>query len=110
MKKVLDKRKDIAFFIKLFPLNIHKDSYRKAKSIQCKKSLSLLEDAFNNKEIPDPECDTDVIDKNIRLARSLDITGTPTIVLDDGRVLGGIIKAEQIIMLIKEKTRRATGK
>ncbi|HEC96659.1 MAG TPA: DsbC family protein [Nitrospirae bacterium] len=105
LKKVIEKRKDIAFFIKLFPLKMHKDAYRKAVAIQCKKSLKLLEDAYAKKEIPDPECKTDIIDKNIELAEKLDITGTPTIVLENGRVLSGAIKAEQLIDLIKNENK-----
>lgn len=103
LKEVIEKRKDIAFFIKLFPLKMHKDAYRKAVAIQCKKSLQLLEDAFAKKEIPDPECKTDIIDKNIELAGKLGITGTPTIVLENGKVLGGAIKAGQLIELINDK-------
>ena len=72
-------------------------------SIQCNKSLQLLEDAFAKKEIPDPECKTDVIDRNIKLAEKLGITGTPTIVLENGKVLSGAIKAKQLIELIEDK-------
>ena len=31
MKKVIEKRKDIAFYMKLFPLPMHKDSASKIK-------------------------------------------------------------------------------
>ncbi|MEC4684203.1 MAG: DsbC family protein [Nitrospirota bacterium] len=103
LKEIIEKRKDIAFFIKLFPLKMHKDAYRKAVAIQCSKSLQLLEDAFAKKEIPDPECKTDIIDKNIQLAEKLGITGTPTIVLENGKVLSGAIKAKQLIELIEKK-------
>jgi thiol:disulfide interchange protein DsbC len=103
VKKIIEKRNDIAFFIKLFPLKSHKDAYRKSKAIQCEKSLKLLEAAFQKKKIPDPLCDTDVIDRNIKLASELGITGTPTIILQDGRILSGAIKAEQIIEYIEGK-------
>ncbi|NOZ25009.1 MAG: DsbC family protein [Nitrospirae bacterium] len=103
LKKIVETRKDMAFFIKLFPLKMHKDAYRKAVAIQCKKSMKLLEDAFAKKEIPDPECKTDIIDRNIELAEKLGITGTPAIVLQNGKVLSGAIKADQLIELIEEK-------
>ena len=104
MKKILDKRDDIAFYIILFPLTkIHKDAYRKSKAIQCKKSVELLELAFKKKPIADPTCDTDVIDKNIKLAKKLGFTGTPTIVLDNGIVVRGYIKAENLLELIEKK-------
>jgi thiol:disulfide interchange protein DsbC len=103
IKKVVEKRKDIVFFIKLFPLKIHKDAYKKAKAIQCEKSLKLLEDAFAKKSIPDPKCETDIIDKNIKLASSLGITSTPTIVFEDGRIIIGTLKAIDLINLIDKK-------
>lgn len=100
MKQVIEKRKDIAFYIKLFPLPNHKDAYWKAKSIQCKKSLELLENNFEGKVPPRPDCETDQIDKNITLGREIGINSTPTIILPDGRVIPGAIPADKIIELI----------
>jgi len=100
LTKVIKERKDIAFYIKLFPLKIHKDAYRKAKSIQCQNSIELLERAFKKEPVPDPECKTDQIDKNIKLAERLGITGTPTIIFSDGRVISGALRAEDIIKYI----------
>ena len=38
IKKITATRKDIAFFIKMFPLAIHPNAYEKSKSIVCSKS------------------------------------------------------------------------
>jgi thiol:disulfide interchange protein DsbC len=100
MEKVLQERKDIAFYIILYPLRFHKDAYWKSKSIFCNKSLKMLEDAYARKEIPRLECDTKEIDANIKLAEALGITGTPSLVLPDGRVHIGTLPAEQLIDLI----------
>ncbi len=100
LKQVIEKRKDIAFYIKLFPLPNHKDAYWKAKSIQCKKSLELLENNFEGRVPPQPDCETDQIDKNISLGRELGISSTPSIILPDGRVIPGAIPADKIIELI----------
>jgi thiol:disulfide interchange protein DsbC len=102
MKKILQTRKDIVFYIKLFPLKMHKDAYWKSKSIVCKKSLDMLEDNFEGKPIPKIDCNTKEIDNNIKLAESLGITGTPTIVLPDGRVHVGKLPADKLINLIDE--------
>jgi thiol:disulfide interchange protein DsbC len=61
MKKIIAGRKDIAFYIKFLPLEFHKDAYWKAKSIVCNKSVKMLEDNFEKREIPKTECDTDEI-------------------------------------------------
>lgn len=103
MKKVLEKRKDIAFYIMLFPLPMHKDAARKSKTIMCEKSLVLLDEAFEKKQIPDPKCQTTVIDDNIKLGQKLGITGTPAMVFPDGRVVPGAMDADSIIKMIDKK-------
>jgi len=103
MKKIVETRKDIVFFIKLFPLNIHPGAYEKSKIIVCEKSLKLLEDAFQKKEIKGRSCDTDVVDKNIELAKRLGIRGTPAYILPDGRLETGYRPAEELIRLITKQ-------
>ncbi|MCG2813220.1 MAG: DsbC family protein, partial [Thermodesulfovibrionales bacterium] len=111
IKKAIEKRKDIVFYIKLFPLTkLHPDAYWKSKSIICEKSLKLLEDNFEKKSIPKPSCKTDVIDKNIKLAASLGITGTPTSILPDGSVLTGSLQADKLIELIDSAKKKGAGK
>ena len=100
MKQIIKKREDIVFLIKLFPLKSHPDAYRKSLTIQCEGSLELLGDAFDRKEIPDPKCKTDIVDKNIRLAEELGVTGTPSIILGNGRVVSGAMSEEQLLNLI----------
>jgi thiol:disulfide interchange protein DsbC len=100
MKKVVEKRKDIAFFIKMFPLSFHKGAAEKAKAIVCGKSMALLEDAFAKKPLPEAKCDTTVIDDNIKLAEKLGIRGTPAIILPNGIVVPGTKDADALIDLI----------
>ncbi len=44
LKKIVAERNDVAFYIRLFPLAMHKDSYWKSKSILCSSSLQMLEE------------------------------------------------------------------
>jgi thiol:disulfide interchange protein DsbC len=99
--KVVQEKKDIAFFLILYPLPFHKDAYWKSKSILCNQSLQMLEDAYEQKEFIRTECDSKEIDSNIILAKSVGITGTPTLVFPDGRVHTGALPANQIIALIQ---------
>ena len=103
MKKIIKERKDIAFFVKLYPLPMHKEAYLKAKAIVCEKSLSLLEDAFEKKQIPKPKCETSAIDDNIKLAEKLGINGTPAMIMPDGRLVSGFMNADAIIKQIEKK-------
>lgn len=101
LKKVISADPDIAFFIKLYPLKkIHPDAYRIAQTIVCEDSIDLLEASFAGKKIPDPECESDVVDDTIKLARKLGITSTPTMVLPDGRLAPGFMPAENILRLV----------
>lgn len=96
MKKLTEERKDIAVYIMLFPLPSHKDAYEKSKAIECKKSLALLDDAFQHKPVPAPSCETSAIDENIKLGRELGVNATPTIILPDGRVIAGYMSAQDL--------------
>lgn len=103
IKKIIAKRKDIGFYIKLFPLvKLHPRAYEKSKAIVCEKSLKLLDDAFSGKEIPPPTCETTQIDENIRLAASLGIRGTPAIILQDGTIIPGYVDADTLLRLIDD--------
>ena len=86
----------------MYPLAMHKDSYEKAKAIVCAKSLALLDDAFEKKELPKPNCETSVIDDNIKLAEKLGISGTPAIITSDGKVVSGYKDAKGLIELAGE--------
>lgn len=97
IKKVAEKRKDIAFYIKLMPLKIHPEAYRKSRSILCSKSLTLLEENFAKKPIPDPNCEAKEIDQNMKLAEELGITGTPAAIMPDGSVQMGFLEADKLI-------------
>jgi thiol:disulfide interchange protein DsbC len=100
MKKVIKERKDIAFFIKMFPLKIHQGAYDKAKSIVCEKSLALLENSLAKKPIPPPKCKTSIVDENLKLARKLGISSAPTLIMPDGRVIKGYRDANTLKELI----------
>jgi thiol:disulfide interchange protein DsbC len=108
LKKVVEERKDIAFYFKMFPLvQIHPQAYKKATAIVCEKSnekaLGLLEDVFAKKPIPEPSCKTKIIDDNIALANKLGISGLPTLILDDGKMINGAVQAEELIKAIDNK-------
>jgi len=103
MKKIIAARKDIAFYIKFLPLEFHKDAYWKAKSIVCNKSVKMLDDNFEKREIPKTECATDEIDNSMKLAHSLGIGGTPSLILPDGRLKVGALSEAELLDLIDGK-------
>ena len=100
MKKIVEMRKDIAFYIKMFPPKGHSEAYEKAKSIVCEKSLTLLRDAFKWMALPKPNCETRAVDENMELFQDLGATSVPIIILPDGRVLQGYKDTATLLNLI----------
>jgi thiol:disulfide interchange protein DsbC len=100
LKKVVSENKDIAFYLELMPLKFHPDSYWKSQSILCAKSIQRLEQNFEKRPIPKPDCETKVVDETLKLARELGITGTPTLIMPDGRVVVGGRDADKIMDLV----------
>ncbi len=101
MKRLVGLRPDIAFFIKMFPLQSHPEAYTRAKAIVCAKSVAMLEESLAGKVLPAPTCDTDQIEKNMELAARLGIRSTPTLIFPDGRVVTGYKPGEAIIRLLE---------
>lgn len=103
IKKVVSERKDIAFYNKMYPLKIHPEAYEKSKAIVCEKSLELLENAFDKKTMPKPKCETTAIDENVKLAEKLGISGTPAIIMADGRLISGFRDAKTLKELVDKQ-------
>lgn len=105
IKTVLSKRSDVAFYIFLRPLPMHKDSPKKVEAILCEKSLTLLDDALTGKAVPEPSCSNakEQMEKNNALADSLEFRGTPTMVREDGLVNPGYLPADQLSTWIDGK-------
>jgi thiol:disulfide interchange protein DsbC len=104
MHSVVQKRPDVAFYIKMYPLASHPKAKEKAKTIVCEKSLKLLEDSLAGKEIPAPTCETNQIEENIRLAQELGVNSTPTLIFPDGKVVPGYRPADKIIELLPQSS------
>jgi thiol:disulfide interchange protein DsbC len=105
MKKVVTLDPDIAFYIKMLPLNIHPEAYMIAKSIVCNRSIAMLEKSFANRPVPPPVCRADAVDQTIAFARKNGINSTPTVVLPDGRPFSGYRDAATLLRLAGSKVK-----
>ncbi len=105
ISQIIVKRPDVAFIEILYPLPMHKDSPKKVQSILCSKSVEMLDDAFSGKTIPEPptNCTTAAMERNTALAQSLNFSGTPTIVRDDGTVMSGALPEDKLLEWIDKK-------
>jgi thiol:disulfide interchange protein DsbC len=100
MKKIIEERKDIAFYLKMLPLASHPEAYEKSKSIVCEKSITILEDAYEKKPVPKQNCGTTAVDENLKLVRKLGITSVPMVVFPNGTLHPGYKDAKTLITLI----------
>ncbi len=91
-----------AFYVMPYPRNRNdKATYRKCLAAVCSKSEKFLDDAYAGKELPAASCKSDAVDETSRLAERLKIEGTPTMILPDGRMIGGYMEAEALLTLLR---------
>jgi len=98
--------KGVKVYTFLFPIiPLHPKARAKSETIWCSKNRHktlqdiMLKDTPLNK-IKSAKCRTP-IDKNLELAASLGITGTPTLIAHDGRKRAGGMSAEQLMQWAK---------
>jgi len=102
LKKAAAKDADVAFLVMPYPRNgKDKATYAKCLAVVCSKSEKLLDDAFTGKELPAAACKSDAVDETIRLANRLQVQGTPSMILPDGRLISGYMEAEALLSLIR---------
>jgi thiol:disulfide interchange protein DsbC len=102
LKKAAAADPDVAFYVMPYPRNPNdKATYAKCLAIVCAKSAKLLDDAYAGKELPAPSCKSDAVTETIRLAQQLQIEGTPTLVLPDGRIVSGYMDSATILSLLR---------
>jgi thiol:disulfide interchange protein DsbC len=102
IKKAVAEDPEAAFYIMPYPRNPNdKATYRKCLAVVCAKSEKLLDDAYSGKELPAPSCKSDAVTDTMKLAQRLQIQGTPTMILPDGRVVSGYMDAGGLLSLLR---------
>jgi thiol:disulfide interchange protein DsbC len=89
---------NVTVYTFLYPV-LSPDSMMKSKSIWCSADRAKTWEAWmlDHKVPPGPaSCDTSVLDKNLALGHGMNVTGTPTVFLVDGRRLPGAVSADQL--------------
>lgn len=99
LKEAVKVNHDLAFHTKLIPLQSPEKIIR---TIICNKSMEQLEMAFSGQTLPEPNCETDAVKENSKLAQKLGIHGTPTLILPNGFISPGYRSLEQLLELIEE--------
>jgi len=98
LKKLAAIAPDVAIHVMLFPLPMHPGAYDKCRTVLETRSLELMDKAFEGKDIPKPgkEGSKAAIDEIIKFANANGISGTPTMVMPDGKIEVGMRDAETL--------------
>jgi len=105
LKKLVSIAPDVAVYVMLFPLPMHPGAYDKSRTVLETKNLELMDKAFEGREIPKPAKDSSkkAVDEIIAFANANGITGTPTMVMPDGKVEVGMRDAETLKKMLEGK-------
>jgi thiol:disulfide interchange protein DsbC len=102
IKKAIAKDPEAAFYIMPYPRNRNdRATYEKCQAATCDKSGKLLDDAFSGKALPSPACGNEAVEETIRLSQRLQTQGTPSMILPDGRLIGGFREADALLSLTR---------
>lgn len=102
LHQAVAKDPSLTFKIKIVPFK--QSSKEISQTIICNNSLEQLEQAFAGKSLPEPECQTDVPEKNLELAQQLGIRGTPTMIMPNGHILPGYRPLDSLLEEISKNS------
>ena len=102
---------DVTIHTFLMPIaSLHPQARAKAIAVWCAKDrLGAWQALMTRDQVPPSADCAHPVDRNVALAERLGVTGTPTLVAADGRVLPGAASAEQINTWLSRSTTSAEG-
>ena len=102
---------DVTIHTFLMPIaSLHPQARAKAIAVWCAKDrLGAWQALMTRDQVPPSADCAHPVDRNVALAERLGVTGTPTLVAADGRVLPGAASAEQISAWLSRSTTSAEG-
>ena len=99
----MQKINDVTVYMFLYPI-LGPDSGDKSRNMWCSKDrgAAWLDQMLRDKASPSTTCDTTAIARNLEFGRKYKISGTPTMILADGRRVPGALPAAEIEKLLAE--------
>jgi thiol:disulfide interchange protein DsbC len=104
----LEGLSDVTIHTFLMPIaSLHPHAREKAIAVWCAtEALAAWQSLMTREQAPPAADCPHPVDRNVALAERLGVTGTPTLVAADGRVLAGAASAEQIEAWLSRSTTR----
>ena len=102
----LAKVDNVTVYMFLLPV-LGPNSVEKSRNVWCAKDPAAVWVNLMQKDIPAPsaQCNTAAIERNLEFARKYKITGTPTLVAQDGTRVPGAINSTQIEKLLADASK-----
>lgn len=100
-KQIAPNLTDTTIYVFMYPLPNHPNAKSEAKRIWCSKdrTLAWVNWMRNHVALPkDESCDTSALDKIMEIGNTVvQIEGTPTLILENGHVLPGVLPPQQLM-------------
>jgi len=99
----LQKVNNVTIYWFLYPI-LGPDSTDKSRNLWCSKDKAgaWLDWMLRGKPAPEANCDTAAVARNVEFGRKYKVTGTPTMILEDGRRVPGAVPASEVEKLLAE--------
>jgi thiol:disulfide interchange protein DsbC len=99
----LQKVNNVTVYMFLYPI-LGPDSNDKSRNLWCAKDRAgaWMDWMLRAKAAPEASCDVAALARNVEFGRKYKITGTPTMILADGRRVPGAIGAQDVEKLLAE--------
>lgn len=107
----LDRLDNITIYTFLYPLeSLHPEAKQKAISVWCASDrLSAWQTWMKADKLPPEQNCQHPLDANLALGKKLHISGTPTLIAEDGRVLVGAASIEKIEAWLNQEKGRTSN-
>lgn len=94
---------NVTIHLFLFPIDqLHPQAKAKAVGVWCAKDqVKAWDGLMRRNEVPTGKCDTP-IERNVALAESLGINGTPTVILSDGTLIPGAVSGPKLEQMLNQ--------
>lgn len=99
LETTLESVDNVTVYTFLYPV-LSPDSVEKSKAIWCSSDRAKTWESWMIDHQPPAsaaaDCDTSALDQNLALGHDLNVTGTPTVILSDGRRMPGAVSASAL--------------
>lgn len=102
---------NVTIYLYLFPIDqLHPQAKAKSVGVWCATDqVKAWDGLMRRNEVPTGQCENPV-DRNIALAETMGINGTPTVILPDGSIIPGAPSSAKLEQMLKQASAKVASK